>query len=172
MRSKEMLYREIQNYSRVWLWTVVVILAVIAWYAFFEQVVMASPIGDYPAPEGLLFILLGTVGIALPLCIRSLKLITEVCTDRIVVRFFPFVRKEFLFNEMDGFEVVRYNPKSRNCSHGLHFSPGRGWRFSVDGCYAVLIRLQNGRTVMIGSAAPDELFEHLSEAVSCPTEAE
>ncbi|MGC9325327.1 MAG: DUF6141 family protein, partial [Desulfomonilia bacterium] len=83
-------YREVQHFRQVWIWVVVLGITLAIWYTFIMQVVLGIPIGSNPAPDKLVIIFWIIFGILFPLFSMTARLITEVRSDGIYVRFMPF----------------------------------------------------------------------------------
>jgi hypothetical protein len=151
--------REVQKAP--WYFFVPIILVTgLIWYGFIQQIVFDIPFGTNPASDTEIWILLGVLGILLPIFFLSIKLTTEVQEDGIYVRFSPFVSRFLPYKDIKQVEACTYNPLSYG-GWGIRWSPKKGWAYNMRGNKGVLIELKNGKQLLIGSEKPEELVRHI-----------
>jgi hypothetical protein len=88
----------------------------------------------------------------------AMKLITEVRSDGLYIRFLPFHLsfRRIPLEDMAGFEARMYRPIREYGGWGIRF--GRGGRaYNVSGNRGVRIDYANGKHILIGSQRADEL---------------
>ncbi|MED3622647.1 hypothetical protein G4Z05_02725 [Bacillus thermocopriae] len=155
----QVIYREIQRPTQIWIWALVLFLALFSWYSVFQQVVMGIPFGSKPAPNTVLLIFWIIFGIIFPVVlIGFLKLIVEVRVDGIYIRFIPFQfhYQRFLYKNIVHIEQIDY-----------HFFKFGGWgirmnlkgekSYTMYGKQGIKLKLKN-ETVVIGTQKPVELI--------------
>lgn len=113
IEETELIFREEQRFS-LWLrWLVVLSMALIVPFSIFPLTKMPSEQGP---PEILPIILLIVAGVFVPIAIRSLfgllKLETEVRSDGLFVRYFPFHIhfKRFTTDDLSEYYARKYKP--------------------------------------------------------------
>lgn len=99
-QQERIIFREVQRPQQIWVWILIFGIAALMWYGFIQQIILDTPFGDKPAPNGVLIALWLFFGIAFPvLMLGVLKLIIEVREKGLYVRFVPFhfQYKQYLF---------------------------------------------------------------------------
>ena len=103
------------------------------------------------------------VGIGVPLIITALflllKLETEVKSDGLYVRFFPFHIhfKRFGREDLSEYYARQYKPIREYGGWGIRYSLRNGKAYNVSGNKGVQLVLSSGKKLLIGSQKPDEL---------------
>lgn len=159
--SEAVYFREVQRCWHWWPWVQVIILAVFCWLTFIQQILFGVSTGDLggkPVPDWLIIVLFVLFGVGAPWLLSNLKLTTEVRSDAVYVRFFPFHPKWIritpdviatatagAFSHMKGF----YAP-------GILRGRG-GNTYFLNGNQGVRFDLANDRHLIIGSQRADEL---------------
>lgn len=108
-KSNKVLYREIQRPHQIWIWALILLVALFAWYSVIQQVFMGIPLGSKPAPNTSLIIFWIIFGIIFPVVlIWFLKLIIEVRVDGVYIRFMPFHHhfRRFLYKDIIHYELI------------------------------------------------------------------
>jgi hypothetical protein len=157
MEKSEVVFREVQQFRQIWLWLIILPPAALFWYGCFQQFVLGAPFGTNPAPDVVLLLIWLLCGIALPALFFWIKMITEVRSDGLYVRFFPF-RFSVSWSELRKYEVRTYNPILDYGGWGVRYGFG-GMAYNVSGNSGVQLELTNGKRVLIGSQQPDELVK-------------
>jgi hypothetical protein len=112
--NSQVLFREVQKISQIWVWLIIAIPIVLSWYGAYQQLLLGKPFGNNPAPDWMMFLLLLVFGILFPIFFYSIKLVTEVRKDGLCIRFYPFHRsfKRFPFESIQNYKVLTYNPSN------------------------------------------------------------
>ena len=103
------------------------------------------------------------VGIGVPIAITALflllKLQTEVRTDGLYVRFFPFHIhfKRFAAEDLSEYHARQYKPIREYGGWGIRCSLRNGRAYNVSGNKGVQLVFKSGKKLLIGSQKPDEL---------------
>ena len=94
MTNNPPLYREVQRWRDVW-WVMLLVLGLAAmqWWGFIVQIVGGVPLGDRPAPDGMILVFWFFFGLAFPLFFMWLHLLVEVRPEAITVRYRPFINR-------------------------------------------------------------------------------
>ena len=163
VNSKHPLYRETQYFRQLWLWAMVLFIALLSLYGAFQQLILGKPFGNNPAPDSVMFVMAIVFGIGLPLFMFTTNLTTEVHSDGLYIRFFPFHLsfRRIAAEEIRGFEACTYNPISDYGGWGIRFGR-KGKAYNVSDNRGVQLDLSNGKHLLIGSKKPEELVEALN----------
>jgi hypothetical protein len=102
-------------------------------------------------------------GLIFALVIAS-RMTTVVDAAGVHVRYFPFLRKTFRFDDIAAFEAMTYDPIEYG-GWGVRGWPDRyGWAYNVRGNRGVRLAFRNGHRLMLGSQRADELARAIEEA--------
>ncbi|HSB77496.1 MAG TPA: hypothetical protein VLM91_01815 [Candidatus Methylomirabilis sp.] len=114
----------------------------------------------HSASQGLLFTIIGVLGI----CGFLFSSLTVRITDRALRWEFGFglLRKEIPLAEIEGAEVTETTFLQ---GWGIHHT-SRGWLYNVSGFQAVVVRLKNGKTFLLGTDEPERLRAALLKVLS------
>lgn len=114
----------------------------------------------HPASQGLLFTIIGVLGI----CGFLFSSLTVRITDRALRWEFGFglLRKEIPLAEIERAEVTETTFLQ---GWGIHHT-SRGWLYNVSGFQAVVVRLKNGKTFLLGTDEPERLRAALLKVLS------
>ncbi len=159
-------FREVQRFGQAWVWVLVLMVTAVAWYGGYQQLILKKPFGNNPAPDSLMWVILGVVGIGFPLFFYYLRLVTEVRTDGLYYRFYPlhFRFHRLAFSDIAGCEAVTYRPIRDYGGWGIRFGP-RGKAFNVRGNRGVELVLNDQSRILIGSQKPEQLAMALSASL-------
>lgn len=150
------IYYEEQKFNQVWLWVLLLFLAVLGWYIPLETV-LAGPDKDALTIGIVLFVWI-LAGILLPLLFGMLKLESEVRSDGVYVRYFPFHMnyRSYHWDEIKSAEPVEYRPILDYGGWGIRYG-SKGKAYNVSGKEGVLLSFKDGRRdLLIGSRHPLE----------------
>ena len=158
------IFREVQQFKQVWIWALILLVTGTAWLGFIRQIIFQQQFGNRPAPDSMMFIIWILFGMGLPLFFLSLKLITEVRANGLYIKFFPLHRKfqKFDFLNLNRFEVTTYSPLKEYGGWGIRYGV-KGKAYNVKGNKGVMLYLNNGPNILIGSQNSDLLLEALEK---------
>jgi hypothetical protein len=151
------LFREVQRFRDVWwIMTLVFGIAAIQWWIFLGQIVGGAPMGNRPAPDGVVLLIWLLFGIGLPVLFLLLRLEVEVTPDGVTIRFAPLFVRLIDRRDIAGAEPLTYRPLGEFGGWGV-----RGWggrvAYNVRGDQGVELTLRDGRRVLIGTQRATEL---------------
>ena len=115
-KQAHVVYREVQRPLQILVWIMVIGIAIMMWYGFIQQIILDTPFGDKPAPNGLMIVFWLLFGVIFPvLFLGIMKLIIEVRKDGLYIRFIPFhfQYKQYLFKDIQHCESIIYSPLKR-----------------------------------------------------------
>ena len=167
MQTDEILYSERQRFRQWWLWILVLPGPTFLLWAMVKQIGMDSLVGNNPVNDvGLIILGLG-VGIGLPLFVYTMGLDTEVRRDGLYIRFKPFHRDwvVFEFMRIKKAELNIYNPLRDYGGWGIRYG-SKGKAYNVSGNRGVLLTLDDGNNVLIGSSSHEILYSLVNKKLS------
>jgi hypothetical protein len=152
-------YREEQRFRQSWVWGIVFVVAALGWWSFIQQIVLGKPFGENPAPDWGVWLLWLFIGIGLPVLFFLIRLVLEVTTDAVVIRYRPLTKRRIPLADIEQAKVRTYNAIKEYGGWGI-----KGWSlknvaYNVSGDQGVELTLRDGRRVMLGSQRPEELAQ-------------
>lgn len=160
--SPEVLFREVQRFRQWWLWLVVALGPLTVWYSTYRRFVLGERTGTRQLSDNPQLLLWVLIGIGLPLLFYSARLVTEVRSDGLYLRFFPF-HWSFLRFPVDSIkhsEARTYSPIGEYGGWGIRY----GWNgkaYNVSGNQGIQFELHNGKRFLVGSQRPLEFLAAL-----------
>ncbi len=166
--EENVLFREVQRFRQWWLWAIVLgstlpVAAVLAYGMIMQLLLKREWFGSFGSGEPDAELLVGgAIGIAITLLVLCLfwrtRLITEVRTGGLYVRFVPFhfSFKRIGLEQATSIEAVTYRPILRYGGWGIRWARG-GKAYNVSGNRGVRLSFASGRHLLIGSQQPGEL---------------
>ena len=159
-------YREIQHFRQLWLWILILSIAAVSLWGMIQQLFLGKPFGNNPAPDIALIIITVIFGFGFPYLFYKMNLTTEVRTDGIYYRFFPFHLSFHKINleDLAKYEVRTYNPIRDYGGWGIRWGT-KGKAYNVSGNRGVYLEFYDGKQLLIGSQKPEEFVEALDLAL-------
>src|SRR4030095_13745215 len=167
--NSPVLFREVQRFRQWWLWLVIVIGPLTVWLSTYRRFVLGERAGTRQLPDNPQLLLWVLIGIGLPLLFYSARLITEVRTDGIYIRFFPFHLSflRFAFDSIKACEARTYSPIGEYGGWGIRFSLN-GKASTVSDNQGVHLELNNGKRILIGTQHPLDFMSALRSLQPAP----
>lgn len=157
MNRDSRLYREVQRWRDVW-WVMALVigLAALQWWIFFQQIVGGVAVGNNPGSDAVVLVTWLIFGVGFPLFFWWLRLEVEVWPEGVLVRYRPFVNRQIPIEEIARAEPRLYRPLGEFGGWGVR---GFGARiaYNVSGKMGVELTLVDGRRVMLGTQRAAEL---------------
>jgi hypothetical protein len=152
-------FREEQRFRQWWVWGIVAVVAAVAWWGLIQQIVLNKPFGNNPGPDWVVWVLWAVIGLGLPVLFVFIRLVIEVTTDAVVIRYRPLMKRSILLADIEQAKARAYNAVKEYGGWGV-----KGWSFknvayNVSGGHGVELTLRDGRRVMLGSQRSDELAQ-------------
>ena len=151
-------FKETQKFNQLWLWILLFFIASIPFYGVYEQSKVVSEITYKSLFDEIAFSMCMSVGLLL--LVYLMRLETNIDQKGIRLYFFPFVKKEFLFEDIEEIEVLDYGFIG---GWGIRFWTKYGTTFNIKGCMGLRIVLKNGKKYLIGTQNPEKLKEVLQQ---------
>ena len=162
-KQDPVIFREVQHFRQIWLWVFILLVAAYTWYITIQQIIFGIPMGDKPAPNLLLVIFWVIFGLIFPIFMLGLcKLVTEVRSDGLYIRFLPFHihYKSFLFKDIIRYEAITYSPLKRFGGWGIRFNLKGETAYNMSGKQGVELLLKN-TIVVVGTQNSNQLIKAL-----------
>ncbi|SOC15749.1 hypothetical protein SAMN05880501_108137 [Ureibacillus xyleni] len=163
--QENVIYREVQRPRQIWIWILILLIAALFWYCFIKQIIFKIPVGNNPAPNFVMVILWMMFGIVFPLCLLYfMKLIIEVRTDGLYIRYVPFQihYKKFMVSDMASFTSITYRPIAQFGGLGIRLNMNGETAYIMNGNRGVKLQLTNKRVIVVGTEQPHELVNALN----------
>jgi hypothetical protein len=166
------LFHEEQSFQQIWVRLLVIAIfgteVLVFGNGMLQQLIFRRTWGTHPLSDPLLFVV-GSAALLLSGGILALvwkaRLIAEVRSDGLYVRFVPFHRS-FLFYSLESlrsWEAVTYHPMLEYGGWGIRYGTA-GKAYNVRGDRGVRLEFRDGKKVLIGSQRPEELARALDAA--------
>lgn len=155
-------FREEQRFRQWWLLLMAAFPVVVAWAAFWRQIVADAPFGSDPAPDWVILVLFVVVGLGVPLALWRLRLETVVDERVLTVRFPPFPARQVELDAVLAVRVVAVRALAQWGGYGYRRKLSGDVAFLVRGARAVEVSSGTGPTLVVGSQRPDQLATALS----------
>lgn len=151
------LYHEEQRFRQAWVLVIVLGVAGLVWWTFIRQIWLGEPMGDNPAPDWAVWLLWVVIGLALPYFFLRARLVIEVTSEEVAIRFFPLSRRRIPLTDVQASEVRKYNAVKEYGGWGIKGWTSKNVAYNVSGDTGVQLTLHDGRKVMLGSQRAEEL---------------
>ncbi len=171
MKNNKTLFFEEERFNQKWnlflLTPVCVGFILFQLYSLYSQLVLKKPVGSDPLSDTWLIVMSFLV---IPLMIFLIwlfsvtKLTVQVDSEKILIRFYPMVKREIFLSDIGSFEIKEFNPIIDFGGWGLRYSIR--WKttgYIMKGKIGVHIHLKNRKNLLISSERANELFRVLKE---------
>jgi hypothetical protein len=159
------IFKEVQKFRQWWLWLILLFTIGLFGYGMIKQLVFGQPWGNNPMSDTILLIV-GSFVVALGLLFYAAKLVTEVRSDGLYIRFFPlhFSFHRIPLEKLKRYEVRTYSPITECGGWGIR-SYRSGKAYNVSGNRGVVLEFIDGRPILIGSQRPEEVAKAIDFAL-------
>lgn len=155
------IFREVQRFRQTWLWALVFITAVFAWFAFIYELFDSPSLSGQDSEIWLTALVWVLVGLGVPALIILCKLVIEVRRDGLYYRYHPFHRKthHIARDEIKTSAARTYRPIVEYGGWGMRgaWKKGGGRAYNVYANRGLQLELVDGKRVLFGSQHADEL---------------
>ncbi|MBI1320056.1 MAG: hypothetical protein GC168_14090 [Candidatus Hydrogenedens sp.] len=169
MTMPRILFQESQRFTQAFLWVPLTLLTSFVsgttLWMIMRQVVNEIPFGDEPISNEMLLGLGGAVigvNALIVVFFATARMQTEVTSDGLFIRFFPFHRRtrKIGLENVETMAAVTYRSLLEYGGYGIRRYP-KATAYNVRGLEGVRINYENGVHVMIGTQHPEALFNAL-----------
>ncbi len=155
----QILFQEVQKFKQIWIWLLLVIANFFIIYTFVAQVLLNQPIGQHPARNIHIVIIL-VLSLSSLFLYYSLKLETIITEQGISVRFLPLIikYKNYPFSQISKCYIRKYRPIFEYGGWGIRLGGlGRGKAYNISGNIGLQIEFKDGKKLLIGTQKQNEL---------------
>lgn len=157
--ENKLLFSEKQRFKKWWIWMILIGVNTLMLSLVFTQVVNGRIIGDNPASNGQL-VAAAAISLLITFFILSFRLDTQIKTDGIYVKLFPFQTsfRFFPWNSLQKCYVRKYSPIGEYGGWGWRLGLfGKGTCYNISGNEGLQLEFTNGKKLLIGTQKPEEL---------------
>lgn len=163
--SQYIIYREEQKFDQWWIRAIVIIVVLSTWFGFVQQIIIGKPFGPNPASNPAVILITILIGVGFPVLMFSVKMVTEIDTSQIYIKYIPFFRKTIRLDETAHYEIRKYRPIWEYGGWGIRWGGiKQGWVYNMSGNMGVQLTLKNGKRILIGTNQPEILKEAIDKA--------
>jgi hypothetical protein len=161
--NQQIQYREVQYFRQIWVWLLIVFIAITCWWGAITQLIYKKPFGNNPAPDSIMILIWILFGILLPILFFKCNLLVEINTEGIFIKFFPFhlSKKKILFQEITHISAITYNPIRDFGGWGIRYGT-KGKAYTVSENRGVQLEFKDCKKLVIGSKNPELLAQAIS----------
>lgn len=155
--KSDVLFSESQKFKQWWIWLILIGIDVLILIGIYQQIYKGHPFSDNPISDNGLLIMFGTL-LLFNLLFISLKLETQIKSDGVYVRFFPFhIRyRKHEWNQIEKMYLRDYSPIREYGGWGIRgFAKNRA--LNISGKTGLQIEFVNGSKLLIGTQKADEM---------------
>ncbi len=165
--NTNILYREVQHFRQIWLWVLILAVSLVSIWSMIQQLFLGEPFGNNPSPDAVLIVIVIVFGFGLPIAFYKASLATEVRSDGIYYRFFPFHLsfRRIRLEGIVGYEVRAYSALRDYGGWGIRYGHA-GKAYNVYGNRGVQLKFSSGEKLLFGSQKPEEFVEAISLALN------
>ncbi len=150
------IFQETQQFRQPWIWAILLGMGLFAVYALISQVAWDTPVGNKPAGNTELAVILIFI-LLLSGLMWSLRLETYIGEEGIHVRLFPFQIqfRSYAWDNIAKCYVRIYDPIREYGGWGLR-GLGKNRALNVSGNNGIQLVMHDGARLLIGTQMPDE----------------
>lgn len=147
------IFSEIQRFRQWWLWLIVIVTCIVPIIGIYKQIINDVTFGNNPMSNNTL-ILSAVISSFIIVLFLLIRLETNITKESIAFRFFPFVKRNYSFNEIETCKVIDYGFVG---GWGIRYTIKYGTVYNTNGTKGLFIKLKDGKTTVIGTQKPEEL---------------
>lgn len=157
MRADGSIYHEEQRPRQWWVWLLVVLATGSGWWLMIQQLILDRPMGNKPLSDPGAWVVWALIGVGLPALFWSMRLITTVTPERLIINFRPIHTRVIALADIQQVTVRTYSPVREYGGWGIKGWSKRNIAYNMSGDRGVQLVLTGGGKVLIGSQMPEEL---------------
>ena len=145
MKSK-VLFQESQKFHQWWIWIILIGLVIVAASTFYYS----EPLKNQLTVDK---VILTITAVGILVLFLTLRLNTRITEEKIEIRFFPFVRKDFYWKDMTSAQLIDYGFVG---GWGIRIWTSYGTVYNVKGSQGLHLTIA-GKQYVIGTQKQEEL---------------
>ncbi|MEE9431656.1 MAG: hypothetical protein V3V16_11480 [Melioribacteraceae bacterium] len=146
-------FNEEQKFTQWWLWLILSGVSAIPLIGIYYQFILNEQFGRKPIPDTGL-IIFSLFVFMLIVMFWFIKLRTKIDENEIEMSFFPFVKKQVLWDEIENAKIVNYGHVG---GYGIRLGTKYGTVYNIKGKTGLAIKQKNGIQFLIGTQKESEL---------------
>jgi hypothetical protein len=155
-------FEEVQRFRQWFFWVPVAIVTGVVWWLFGEQIIFGHPQGQQPIPDWTAWVLGIIFGLGFPAFAATVRLVTEVTADTLIVRLAPFRAKAIPLRTIDTAMEREYSAMREFGGWGVRVSR-YGKAYNARGDKGVQLILKDDSHILIGTQRSEELASALRQ---------
>lgn len=152
------LFREVQRFRQWFFWLPILVVTVVIWWQFIQQIIIGRPPGTEPIPDWAAWALTIVFGVGFPVFAAIVRLVTEVTPGLLSVRLVPFRGRQIPTRDIRSAEAREYSPMGEYGGWGIRVSRDGGKAYNAYGKMGVQLVLTDGKRVLVGTQRAEELI--------------
>lgn len=154
--SGGILYSESQYFRQLWLWILLLGIAALSIWSMVQQLIFGKDFGNNPAPDAVLIVIAIVFGFGFLVIFYKMNLTTQVRSDGIYYRFFPFHLSfhKIELGDISECEVRNYSALKDYGGWGIRYGR-KGKAYNVSGNRGVQLTFLKGNKLLFGSQKPE-----------------
>ena len=159
--EKDILFREVQKFRQWWLWLILIAAALPFAGILIYQLATGQPVGNKPASNGELAVLVLFISVPMLLGFFFIKLFTVINSESIYYGFGVSTNNlnQIRFTDIATMDVVPYHSNGL----GMRLSRDFGTIYNTSGGMGLAITKTDGSKLLIGTKRPEELKAAVSK---------
>jgi len=155
--TDEILFFEKQKFKQWWIWLILLFINASSLYAVFQQIIYGIQFGNNPMSNSGLLIT-AVLLLLMDIIFLIFRLETQVKSDGIYVRFFPFHLKfkYYNWNSLVYCYVRQYKPIREFGGWGIRYGMN-GKAYNISGSLGLQLEFTDGKRLLIGTNKFEEL---------------
>ncbi|HSD06724.1 hypothetical protein [Flavobacterium sp.] len=149
-------FKEEQRFTQWWLWTILIVIALIPVYGIYKQIIRGEQFGTKPMSDTSL-IVAAIITFTILFLFRITQLKTQIDQNKISINFFPLMNKVVNWDEVKSAQVLKYG----FVGYGIRFFTPYGIVYNIAGSIGLALELKNGKKLLIGTQKGEELTKFL-----------
>lgn len=146
--QQNILFFERQKFT-IWLFIILLLFLSFLVYGLFQQVILDKPFGDNPTNNITLTVFV-IIFALITFLFRSILLETKITNEGISIKFIPFKRKTYLWNDIKNISIEKYSPLKDYFGWGIRLN-SKGIAYTIKGNIGIRLILTNGEKILIGT---------------------
>ncbi len=144
-------YEEEQKFGQWWLWSLLATL-------FFLSAISLSETKEFYLQSASLFVFVITT--ILIVFFGFMRLYTKISPSEISFKYYPFFKRTYQWVDIDSVELINYGFVG---GWGIRLTKKYGTVYNTQGSIGVLVKLKNGKSLLIGTQNRSEMKEYLTQ---------
>lgn len=149
------LFQETQRFRQPWVWGIVLLPMAIVLGILLYQLITGEPVGDNPAPDRLLLLILFLIPVPVVVGFFVARLVTRIDREGLHYGWNLFGNRlnTIPWSDIHALALIRY----KFVGYGVHYARKYGTVYNVSGNVGLYVETKRGRKLTVGTTEPDRL---------------